>query len=153
MLRIWRLCARKWVTSAFSGDGAAANPGRWNPLGKKAVYCAESRALGALEVLAHVENKRLLRRAQFVAIPVDLPEALIHCPARYPADWQATPPPASTRKLGARFLSHSPLPAMRVPSAIVAGEWCYVINPAHARFGELSLGPAEPFVFDPRVAK
>ncbi|MBK8478776.1 MAG: RES family NAD+ phosphorylase [Opitutaceae bacterium] len=70
-----------------------------------------------------------------------------------PANWQATPPPASTRKLKDRFLANSPLPAMRVPSVIVGGEWCYVLNPAHPRFGELTLGPAEPFVFDPRVAK
>lgn len=64
---------------------------------------------------------------------------------------EATPPPASTRKRGARFLA--PLPAMRVPSVIVAGEWCYVPKPAHARLGELTLGPVEPVVFDPRVTK
>jgi RES domain-containing protein len=40
-----------------------------------------------------------------------------------------------------------------VPSAVVAGEWCYLLNPAHARFGELSLGTAEPFGFDPRLSQ
>jgi RES domain-containing protein len=152
MVRVWRLCAQKWVTTAFSGDGAAENPGRWNALGQKAVYCAESRALGALEVLAHVENKRLLLRAHFVAIPVDIPDELIQRPARFPADWRSTPPPESTRRIGAKFLVSAPLPVLRVPSAVVAGEWCYLLNPAHARFGELTLGAAEPFGFDPRLS-
>jgi RES domain-containing protein len=151
MLRVWRICSRKFATTAFTGTGAADNPGRWNAPGQKAVYCAESRALAALEVLAHVENKRLLRQAKFVAIPVDIAEALIHCPTKFPTDWRSTSPPESTRKVGARFLEKSPLPVLRVPSAVVEGEWCYLLNPAHPRIGELCLGAAEPFVFDPRV--
>ena len=153
MPRIWRLCAQNWATSAFNGAGAADNPGRWNRLGQRAVYCAESRALGALEVLAHVENKRLLRRARFVAIPVDVPDELIQRPAKFPSDWRNTPPAESTRKFGTKFFRSSPLPVLRVPSAVVDGEWCFVLNPAHPKFGELGIGAPEVFAFDPRVTE
>jgi RES domain-containing protein len=42
---------------ANDGSGAALYGGRWNPVGYPAIYAAESRALCALEVLAH--NKEL----------------------------------------------------------------------------------------------
>jgi len=152
-MRVWRLCQKRWAATAFSGRGAAENPGRWNSLGRRAVYCAETRALAALEILANVENKRRLHKVEYVVIPVEVPDDLITHPARYPGDWSAKPAPRSTRDFGDRMLSKPGFPVLRVPSAVVQGEFCFVLNPAHPRFAELQIGGAETFSFDERVLK
>jgi len=150
-MRAWRLCKRKWVATAFSGNGAAEAPGRWNSLGQKAVYCAETQSLAMLEILAHVGNKRFLRRARFVAIPVDIPDGLIASPSKLPSDWRKRPPSRSTQYFGDRALAHSDCPVLRVPSAIIPGEFCLVLRPDHPRFAEIRIGAPKPVEFDPRV--
>ena len=150
-MRVWRLCKRKWVTTAFSGNGAAEAQGRWNSLGRKAVYCAESRSLAMLEIVAHVVSKQYLRRAKFVAIPVEIPDELVDSPTKLPSDWRRRPPSKSTQHFGDRALEHSEHPVLRVPSAIIPGEFCYVLRPDHPRFAEIRIGAPEPVEFDPRV--
>ena len=148
---VWRICKRKWASSAFTGQGAAENPGRWNSEGRKAVYCGESRSLAAWEVLANTASKRSLRHARFVAIPANVPDDLIVRPSRFPADWDAKPPPDSTRAFGDRFLTLAKFPVIRVPSVTVRGEFCFLLNPAHPDFAEIAIGKPEPFAFDGRV--
>ena len=151
MPRVWRLCKSKWAATALSGIGAAEFPGRWNSGGQKIVYTASSQALAALEMLAHVEDRSYLRRAQFVIISVDIPEALIQVPKRLPARWATIPPTRSSQKFGDRFLSSALLPAMRVPSAIVPDEYNYLLNPLHPGFDEFIIGKSERFRFDSRL--
>jgi RES domain-containing protein len=151
VIRIWRICKKRWAGTAMSGRGAAENPGRWNSPGRKAVYGAESRALAALEILAHTQNKRRLRRATFVVIPIDIPDTLIVRPTKYPPNWDAKPVPNTTRTFGDRHLDDPNYPVFRVPSAVVSGEFCFVINPEHPRFSELVIGRPMPFTFDDRV--
>jgi RES domain-containing protein len=40
---------------------------------------------------------------------------------------------------------------MRVPSAIVKGEFCFLLNPVHPDFAEVEIGKPEPFAFDGRA--
>jgi RES domain-containing protein len=149
---VWRICKQKWAASAFTGVGAAENPGRWNSEGRRAVYCAESRALAAFEILVHTAKKRTLMHAHFVAIPVAIPEHLVYHPTRFPVDWDHTPTPDSTRSFGDRFLVGGKYPAMKVPSVAVKGEFCFLLNPLHEYFAALEIGKAEAFRFDSRVS-
>lgn len=151
MPRAWRLCKAKWAPTAFSGNGAAEFPGRWNSLGQKVVYVASSQALAALEMLAHVEDRSYLRRAQFVVIAVDIPDALVQIPKRLPSGWAHSPPLRVSQKLGDRFLAAASMPALRVPSAVVPEEFNYLLNPLHREFSQLVLGRPEKFRFDPRL--
>jgi len=50
----WRIVAAARAAQAFAGEGARINGGRWNPPGAPVVYTAESAALAALEMLAHL---------------------------------------------------------------------------------------------------
>ena len=150
---VWRICQQKWAASAFSGLGAAENPGRWNTEAHKAVYCGETRSLAAWEVLANTSSKRSLRRARFVAIPANVPDDLIARPSRFPANWDAKPAPDSTKAFGDRFLAAGKFPAMRVPSVTVRGEFCFLLNPAHPEFAEIAIGKPEPFAFDGRTVE
>ena len=150
-MTVWRICKRRWAASAFTGLGAAENPGRWNSEGHKAVYCGETRSLATWEVLANTSSRRTLRHARFVAIPAHVPDDLIVRPTRFPSDWDAKPAPESTRKFGDRFLALARFPVMRVPSAIVRGEFCFLLNPVHPDFAEVEIGKPEPFAFDGRA--
>jgi RES domain-containing protein len=115
------------------------------------VYCAATRALAAMEILANVEEKSVLRKAGFVAISVEIPDELIFLPKTLPADWRHNPVPSGTREFGDKFLDGGRLPAMRVPSVVVLGEFNFVLNPLQARFADLHIGSPEEFPFDPRV--
>jgi RES domain-containing protein len=150
-MTVWRLCKARWKDSAFTGLGAAENPGRWNSAGTRVVYCGESRALCALETIANAGEQRDLAKARFVAFQVEIPDALIERPVRVPGEWRKTPPGPATRAVGDRFVREGRLPALRVPSAVVPGEFAYLLNPTHPQFSRLTIGPPQPFRFDPRV--
>lgn len=151
MATAWRICQVQWATTAFSGAGAAEFAGRWNSPGRKMVYCAATRALAAMEILANVEEKSMLRKARFVAIAVDIPEALVFLPKTLPGDWRRTPVTPGPRKFGDKFLDGGRYPAMRVPSVVILGEFNFLLNPLQAGFVDLKIGRPEIFQFDPRV--
>jgi RES domain-containing protein len=146
----WRICQARWAATAFSGAGAAEFPGRWNSAGRKMVYCGATRALAAMEILVHVEEKAALRQGAFVAISVEIPDDLVFVPKALPRDWRHTPVLPGSRKFGDKFLDGGRYPAMRVPSVVVLGEFNFVLNPLQTRFRELKIGRPEAFSFDPR---
>ena len=152
MPTLWRLCDTRWAAGAFDGEGAARYPGRWNSEGRKAVYCAATRSLAALEILSHVEDRALLAKAHFTALPIDVSEDQIQVLKRLPEGWDRIPPGGITRSIGDQFLESAKHPVLRIPSAVVRGEFNYLLNPRHPAFSGLRVGKAEPFAFDPRLA-
>jgi RES domain-containing protein len=149
----WRVCKRRWAKSAFTGLGAAENPGRWNSHGIRAVYCSDSLALAALEGLVHVEDWSLLADAHFVAIEVEVPDELLHIPSRLPANWNRVPISAASREFGDRFLAGRAAPAMRIPTAVVESGFNLVLNPLHPDFHRIRPGRPRPFRFDRRLTQ
>jgi RES domain-containing protein len=150
-LTVWRLCSRKFAVSAFSGEGARLYGGRWSPPGIAAVYCSESRALAALEVLAHIEDTADFAAIPWVARSIELPVAEIEKPSRVPASWRQFPYIAATQRFGDDWLRTARAVALRLPSAIIPGEFNYLLNPAHPSFPKLRIGKPSPFRFDPRL--
>ena len=115
------------------------------------MYCAESRALAACEILVHVENKRRLRRARFVAIPVDIPDEMLGQVSGLPTAWDKIPHGSTTQYFGDKLLDSPDFPVHRIPSAVVAGEFCFLLNPEHPQFHRLTIGKSEEFRFDERI--
>ena len=151
-LPVWRICAARWAENAFDGEGARRFGGRWSSRGTSLVYCSESRALAMLEVLAHVDGPELLAHTEWVLVSVRVPESLVERPARFPLNWREFPAPAETRRFGDAWSSGARSAALRVPSAVVPGEFNYLLNPAHPAFARVDLGRPEPFAFDSRLA-
>ena len=56
MIRAFRLCKTKHLATAFTGEGARLNGGRWNSPGNSVVYTSASLSLATLEVLVHLED-------------------------------------------------------------------------------------------------
>jgi RES domain-containing protein len=151
LLPVWRLCAAHYAGTAFDGEGARLFGGRWSPRGVAITYTAESRALAVLEVLANVDEPDRLYQLAWVLIPAGIPQSLIEKPARFPEDWRSFPRTLSTQALGESWSKARSSVALRVPSAVVPGEFNYLINPLHPRFDEVKIGKPEPFTFDPRL--
>lgn len=149
---VWRLCAAQYAEGAFDGEGARLYGGRWSPRGVALCYCAESRALAVVEVLANADEPSRLTRLAWRLIPAVIPDALIEKPARYPEGWREYPYNSATREFGARWASERRTAAIRVPSAVVPGEFNYLINPFHPDFEQVQIGRPERFAFDARLA-
>ena len=147
----WRLCKLKWAKTAFNGIGAADFPGRWNSAGTRMVYCADSLALAALEILVHVGDKSLLSRAHFVSFEVEIADDCIQAPSKLPMGWAKNQGAAGARLLGDTFVSEGTMPAMRVPSAVISPGSIYVLNPRHPDFAKITWKPPTPFQFDRRL--
>ncbi len=152
-MRAWRIASRKYAHAAFTGEGAARSPGRWNRLGVPVVYLAEHLSTGILEVLVHVDDRAHL--AAFVAIEVEVPNSHVETLTDLPPDWQQLPEPypESTQRLGSEWAQSLRSLALRVPSAVVGSEFNLLLNPRHPAMGEVRIGEPQPLLLDPRLLR
>jgi RES domain-containing protein len=149
---VWRIVQRRFLKSAFTGEGARLYGGRWNSPGRVVIYTAQSQALAALELLVHLGSEKLLR--YYVAIPVAIPPHLIErlSPSSLPKNWHAYPAPRSTRALGDDWIARGASPVLQVPSVVIPSESNFLFNPAHPHFSKLRIGKPIPFHFDLRLS-
>ncbi|GAB4045471.1 RES family NAD+ phosphorylase [Spirosoma litoris] len=138
---------RQMYANDLSGNGAAVYGGRWNEVGKPALYTASSRSLAILETLVH------LRQSQ---PPTDYRVMVLYVPDHIPAvnsgqlpeNWQINE--AYTQQVGSKWLASNESLLLRVPSVIVRSEYNYLLNPAHVFFADVKLIAVESIEFDPR---
>lgn len=153
MISVWRITKRKHTKNAFTGEGAKSFGGRWNNLGKLVVYTAESRALALAEILMHLESASVLSR--YIVFQVEVDESYItHLDLRdLPKNWRAEPAPRRLQTLGDEWLDSGKSAVLRVPSAIVDGEFNYLLNPLHPNFSKLRIRGPEKLSIDKRLVK
>jgi RES domain-containing protein len=148
----YRIVKARHARTAFSGHGARIAGGRWNRPGDAMVYTSGSLALAAIETFVHLGEDGL--HIPFVYFRVDIPEDLpIQRMLRPPARWRAEPPEAASMRLGSAWVRRGDTAVLDVPSAIVAAERNYLLNPAHPDFARIRIGRATRFSFDPRMWK
>jgi RES domain-containing protein len=150
-ITVWRLYPRRSAEEAFSGNAASKYGGRWNFPGTRVVYFAESRSLAALESLVHVEASKDLATMDWLVTALALPSSWIERPSSYPRHWAAYPHNQATQSFGTTWARSRSTVALRVPSAIISGEFNYMINPEHPDFAKLRPEPAIAFRFDSRL--
>ncbi len=145
----WRLVKVKHAATAFDGEGARLNGGRWNSVGVRMVYVSDTKSLAALETLVHL---KLPVASKFVAIPLQFDDALVELfpPKNLPAGWDAEPPSHASQQIGDAWAKNSRSALLALPS-VITGETNYLINPAHPDFSKIKIGKPVPFTFDPRL--
>ncbi|QIP14584.1 RES family NAD+ phosphorylase [Spirosoma aureum] len=142
------------ITKAIYADRLVASGGaaRWNSRGQFVLYTAATRALACLENVVHRSGEGLQDtfRVMVIAIPdtVLITELL---PETLPADWFDFGQYDACQRIGGEWLMSGRSAVLRVPSAIIANEWNYLLNPAHPEFSRITLQRTEPFLFDPRI--
>lgn len=149
----WRVDRAKWAATSFSGKGAAAAGGRWNPTGLHVVYASEHLATTSLEKFMHLP-KPIPPRMTFVQFALEFCGVAIErpLPSTLPRNWRAEPVAAESQKFGAAWYEGGRTAVLAVPSAIIPEETNYVLNPAHPDFAKIMISKSVRFVFDPRLA-
>lgn len=148
---VCRLSKEKYRND-LSGKGAEIAGGRWNSKSTAVIYTSESRALCTAEIAVHTpigiipENYYLAE----IEIPdeIEIEEISI---SRLPADWNQFPHSHATQKTGNQFISDNKSLVLKVPSAVVQGDFNYLINPRHADFSKVKIKRTESFSFDERL--
>ncbi|UZO82497.1 RES family NAD+ phosphorylase [Aquimarina sp. ERC-38] len=136
----------------LSGFGAEKYGGRWNNRGTRMIYTAQSRALANLEVAVHVPLNMLPRNYYMVSIKI--PDASIQVFNTDHLDdpiWRLHPPSEITQTTGDQFIATNDKLVLKVPSAIVPGDFNYLINPVHRDISKIKIIDTTLFDFDQRL--
>ncbi|MBK7937738.1 MAG: RES family NAD+ phosphorylase [Lewinellaceae bacterium] len=136
----------------LSGKGAELAGGRWNSKGLPMLYTSPGRALCMAEVAVHLPLH--LIPVDYWLISIDLPddvETFEMDLKDLPGDWDSFPHSISTQKIGDQFLLAGGKLVFKAPSAVVKGDFNYLLNPRHPDFGAVKIVESEPFEFDSRL--
>lgn len=148
-MQVYRLTKAKYKDK-LSGKGAAIMGGRWNSPGTEIIYTATNRALAMSEVAVHVSFQLL--QSSYYMMEISLPDSCIEVSlSDLPEMWNSFPYKESTRHIGDNFVLENNELALRVPSAVVQGEWNVLFNPAHKKFSKVKLASVVPFRLDRRL--
>ncbi len=150
---VYRISKKAYIND-LSGIGAGLYGGRWNPKGVNMVYSSGSIALACLEFLVH--NYHLLSTANIclVKIIVNFPSPILEYKANeLPEYWNLQlGTQHATQKIGRDFIMEGIDYVLKVPSAVVPGEFNILLNPYHPRHAQTKIVELiDPFVFDKRI--
>ena len=152
-MKAYRL-SRKKYSHKLLGKGAAKCGNRWNSKGIEIVYCADSRALAMAEVAVHLTVATL--PGDYMMLEIHIPETIpIELIEEHdlPDEWNIFPHSVSTQKIGDNFIDSLKACVLKVPSAVVKGDFNYLINTSHSDFTEIKITKVDDFPFDKRMFK
>ena len=150
---VYRIAASRNVRD-LRGVGARIYGGRWNHKGTGIIYTSKSRALATVEYLVHVPLS---------IIPANISIATLHIPDsikpksisvnRLPGNWRRYPSPSRLADIGSNWVRVNESLLLRVPSAVVAGEFNILINSQHPDMKDITISKIEKYKFDDRLIK
>lgn len=136
----------------LSGKGAELAGGRWNSKGFPMLYTSSGRALCMAEVAVHLPLH--LIPVDYWLVSIELPNdvELFEIPMKdLPADWNSFPHSVSTQKIGDQFLNAGDKMIFKAPSAVVKGDFNFLLNPRHPDYLHIKIIEIEQFKFDSRL--
>jgi RES domain-containing protein len=147
---VYRLSKSKFSRD-LSGKGAEKSGGRWNSKGVAMIYTGESRALCTTEIAVHTPLGNL--PSDYEIISLEIPDELIGVVeiSGLDAGWNSIPHSHITQDIGNRFISENEYLVLKVPSAVVQGDYNYLINPNHKDISRVKILDVQRFNFDERL--
>ena len=136
----------------LSGKGAEKTGGRWNSKSVPMIYTSSSRALCTAEIAVHLPLG--LVPSGYQLFTLDIPDRFAFSePDLSPLKpgWNLFPYTRETQQAGDLFIKNKKSLVMRVPSAVVQGDYNFLINPLHSDINEISIIKSELFQFDERL--
>jgi RES domain-containing protein len=114
------------------------------------VYTATSRALAALEFFVNLEPNEAPE--DLLIAEATIPDAGVEVLklTELPRNWRGLNN-ERCRDLGSAWAASLRSLALKVPSAVVEGDWNVLLNPKHPEFARVAIGPVKPFRFDERL--
>jgi RES domain-containing protein len=149
-MQVWRLYPERFRETAFTGAGGLYVASRWNHLGTAMVYCATSPALAAVELFVNLEPNE--KPDDLLMAEATVPDELVEDLSLdlLPTDWRELNNLAC-RDLGSGRAASVRSLGLRVPSAVVDGDWNLLLNPRHSAIGQIQIAALRPFRFDGRM--
>jgi len=149
-MEVFRLTRAKYAKT-LSGKGASLFGNRWNSKGVEMIYTSESRALAMAEVLVHLSLNQV--PGDYKMICIDIPNSIkfktISTKA-LPSSWHKFPHGSNTQSIGDEFIMNNTFCVLKVPSAVVYGDYNYLINPYHKDFKQIEIKSLTDFPIDDR---
>lgn len=152
-MQVFRLTRKKYKIG-LSGKGAAVMGARWNSKGTEIIYTSASRALAMAEVFIHLSLNKL--PSDFVMLEINIPESLkmgTLTAEELPIQWNDFPYCLHTQQFGDRLISDNTHAFLQVPSAVVPGDFNYLLNPYHTDFSKITITTYADFPMDNRLFK
>lgn len=146
----YRLTHKRHLNSAFDGEGARLNGGRWNSIGTSIVYTSDSLALCCLEIIVHLPSYNLLRDYVYMRVAFDS-EVVID--AHLNNGWDQRPASTVSQTIGDTWVEDGTAAVLRVPSVIIPESFNYLINIHHGGYDKIKISKPAPVQFDPRLIK
>lgn len=150
-MQVFRLIRKKYGIE-LSGKGAALSGNRWNSKGTELIYCADSRALAMAEVSVHLSLSILPK--DYVMVEIDIPSNISIANLSkedLPNNWSSFPHFLNTQQIGDAFVVERKNCVLKVPYAVVPGDFNFLINPYHPDFSAIRIVAQEDFPFDSRL--
>jgi RES domain-containing protein len=151
MASAWRIVRSSRADTAFSGEGAWRNGGRWSSVGVRVVYVGEHQSTAALEIFIHTAPFPLSEK--YKAFRLEWPDSLTEVLPikKWPVNWRISPPPAETMEIGDRWVEEERSAVLAVPSAISPDDRNFLLNPQHPDFKRIRIARSVDYEFDPRL--
>lgn len=146
----YRITLKKWA-GLLTASGRAA---RWNSNGHFMIYAASTRALACLENMVH--RRGVGSDELFQVTQIEIPDVLKIkkiTKEKLQAEWQNYTNYAYCQAIGDAWLDTDETAVLQVPSAIIAEEYNYLLNPRHPDFSRVKVKAIERFAFDERLLK
>jgi RES domain-containing protein len=135
----------------FDATGAMLRGGRWNSIGRRVIYAAESYAGAMLEVLVHANFSVPPKNHRAVQITIPKSVAIETVAPRSLVGWDSEDLVVS-RSFGDQWLKEMRTAVLRVPSVITEGrENNILINPLHPQFPAIAASEPEQIHWDLRL--
>jgi RES domain-containing protein len=148
----WRLDWARHAAVWSSGEGARIEGGRWNSVGRRAVYCSLDPATTILERAVHTGFAMLDTVAHVLtSVRIEEPKAVhVVSPEDVPnANWlRAGFPSAGQQGFGDALLASHLF--IVIPSVVSTHSWNLIFDPTRAE-GAYTLVRQEPFALDTRL--
>ena len=149
-MQVYRLVRKKYA-NPLSGEGASRSGNRWNSKGTALIYCAASRALAMAEVAVHLSLGLLPKDYEMVELEIPSKVSIkTLAQETLPEGWNSFPHLLQTQQLGDEFVAAAESCLLQVPSAVVPGDFNFLLNPLHRDFAQIQVKSRVDFPFDPR---
>jgi len=150
-MEVFRLTRAKYAET-LSGKGASLFGNRWNRKGVEMIYTSASRALAMAEVLVHLSLNQV--PGDYKMICIDIPNSIKFktvSTKALPSSWHKFPHGSNTQSIGDEFIMTNKFCVLKVPSAVVYGDYNYLINPYHENFQKIRIKSIADFPIDERL--
>lgn len=149
-LTTFRIVKKEFAHKNRLGEGARLYGGRWDSIGRPAIYTSANLSLANLEILSAAKMSRFKHDFVYITFKFSTKEVYELPHNRLPSNWDKFPSGIATQTIGDAWLNDKISLVLKVPSTLVKIEHNYLINPAHPEFKNVKISPPIHFKMNER---